>query len=45
MIAQITGSLETGLIVLCLVTVVGVVAGLFYSSSPGPRADAQVINP
>ena len=45
LIAQITGSLETGLIVLCLVTVVGVVAGLFYSSSPGPRADAQVINP
>ncbi len=31
-VAQLTGSLQTGLIVLCLGTVVGVFAGLFYPS-------------
>lgn len=31
-VAQLTGSLQTGLIVLCLGTIVGVFAGLFYPS-------------
>ena len=29
-VAQWTGAIQTGLVVLCLGTVVGVVAGLFY---------------
>ncbi len=34
LVAQITGSLQTGLIVLSLVTGVGVIAGLIYPSQP-----------
>ena len=40
LVAQITGSLQTGLVVLCLITAVGVVAGVLYPShkpSPSPN--------
>lgn len=42
MVAQLTGSLQTGLVVLCLLTGLGVIAGLMYPShmpaEPAPAA-------
>ena len=42
-IAQVTGSLETGLLVLCLGTVIGIISGLLYSN-PGPRVASPVLS-
>ena len=42
-IAQITGSVETGLVVLCLGTGVGIVSGFLYPN-PGPRSHAPVMS-
>lgn len=48
-VAQLTGSLQTGLIVLCLGTVLGVFAGLLYPShvqpGPGPEAGSPLHQP
>ena len=44
LIAEITGSLETGLVVLCLATGIGIISGLLYSN-PGPRVAAPVLSP
>ena len=43
LIAQITGSLEIGLVALCLGTGIGIISGLLYSGT-GPDVDAPVFS-
>ena len=45
LIAQISGSLETGLFVLCALTGVGVIAGLLYPNSHGTQTRGEGFSP
>jgi cyanate permease len=45
LVAQRSGSLETGLFVLCALTGVGVIAGWLYPKSRGTQPRGEVGNP